>query len=409
MSRVLINLLGAALEAWTELRIHRTRVLLSLIGVAVAVAAITSVVGLGQIAQQAQIEQMERGGGRPATLYVGAYRMDGLPNDLEAVNAAFAETVDRYQVDFASHTTYLSWRVQLPGAGVLDASGQAVDASFGTMHRISMLEGAWFAERDNDRLAPAIIINEWWWQQLGSPDLATHPTVELLGENNVTAVVVGVTPSSPYDTYPSMFLLYSAFERIAPPEVQALNPPQYEFWVPPELSEQITPLIQRDMTGALGGDYQVDVSRQDYGQMFGGDDDPLLVLKLMIAGGATLVLLLGALGLVNISLVTMRQRIREIGIRRSFGATAGRVFFAVMMESIVATFVAGVVGVIVAILLVQMPVVQDVVSQGVIDRPPFPLEAALLGIVSAVVVGAIAGLLPALVAVRVKVIDAIRF
>ena len=45
------------------------------------------------------------------------------------------------------------------------------------------------------------------------------------------------------------------------------------------------------------------------------------------------VILLGALGLVNIALVTVKQRVREIGIRRSFGATAGRVFFAVMMES----------------------------------------------------------------------------
>jgi len=79
------------------------------------------------------------------------------------------------------------------------------------------------------------------------------------------------------------------------------------------------------------------------------------------------------------------------------------------MESIVATFVAGVVGVIVAVLVVQSPLVQEEVGQGVVDLPPFPAQAALLGIVAAVVVGAIAGLLPALVAVRVRVIDAIRY
>jgi putative ABC transport system permease protein len=105
----------------------------------------------------------------------------------------------------------------------------------------------------------------------------------------------------------------------------------------------------------------------------------------------------------------VRQRIREIGIRRSFGATALRVFFAVMMESIVATFVAGVVGVIIAVIILQLPFVQEQITQGVVDQPPFPVEAAILGIVSAVAVGALAGLLPALVAVRVKVIDAIRY
>ena len=122
-----------------------------------------------------------------------------------------------------------------------------------------------------------------------------------------------------------------------------------------------------------------------------------------------LVLLLGALGLVNISLVTVRQRVREIGIRRSFGATAGRVFFAVMMESVVATVAAGAAGVALAVLIVENPQVQEFVAFGLQDLPPFPVHAALIGMGAAVGVGALAGLLPALVAVRVKIIDAIRF
>jgi len=53
--------------------------------------------------------------------------------------------------------------------------------------------------------------------------------------------------------------------------------------------------------------------------------------------------------------------------------------------------------------------VQELVAQGATDLPPFPLEAALIGLGAATAVGALAGLLPALVAVRVKVIDAIRY
>jgi putative ABC transport system permease protein len=52
----------------------------------------------------------------------------------------------------------------------------------------------------------------------------------------------------------------------------------------------------------------------------------------------------------------------------------------------------------------------DLIGQGLVsDFPPFPAEAAVLGLVAATAVGALAGLLPALVAVRVKVIDAIRY
>jgi putative ABC transport system permease protein len=53
--------------------------------------------------------------------------------------------------------------------------------------------------------------------------------------------------------------------------------------------------------------------------------------------------------------------------------------------------------------------VQEQLGGGVIDVPPFPIEAAVIGLLASAAVGALAGLLPAIVAVRVKVIDAIRY
>lgn len=57
----------------------------------------------------------------------------------------------------------------------------------------------------------------------------------------------------------------------------------------------------------------------------------------------------------------------------------------------------------------QNPWIQLLVAPGLTDVPPFPVEAAVIGLVASAAVGALAGLLPALVAVRVKVIDAIRY
>ena len=100
---------------------------------------------------------------------------------------------------------------------------------------------------------------------------------------------------------------------------------------------------------------------------------------------------------------------REIGIRRAFGATAPRVFLAVLLESVVATVIAGFVGVVLAVILVQSDWIQGLIAPGLQDAVPFPVEAAVIGLVAATGVGALAGLLPALVAVRVKVVDAIRY
>lgn len=404
--RLITSLVGAIDEAWSELRIHRTRVLLSLVGVAVAVAALTGIIALGAMAQQATTESYERQSGRPATLFANAYSMTNEPVSPAAVRAAFNQVVDRYQITYAGSVTYTSTNVQFVG-GAQFVSAMAVEPDYAVMHRILLSDGRWFTESDTERLAPVIVVNSLFYERLGSPDLASRPTVSLLGDQETTAVIIGVVPATEFEDL-SLFMLNTAYERVAPQSELEYAMPQFEMWVPTDLAEQLIELVRRDIQGALGPDAQVDVNRQDY-EVWGGGLDPLEPIRMLVLGAAALVLLLGALGLLNISLVTVRQRIREIGVRRSFGATAGRVFFSVMMESVVGAVVAGVAGVFLAVVLVSNPLVQQAFAPGILDMPAFPVDAALLGLAAATGVGALAGILPAIYAVRVKVIDAIRF
>ena len=107
--------------------------------------------------------------------------------------------------------------------------------------------------------------------------------------------------------------------------------------------------------------------------------------------------------------VNVRYRVREIGIRRSYGATGGRIFVGVLMESVVATVIAGAVGVAAAVALVKAPFVSDLFARaGLVDLPPFPVGAVITGLAAATAVGVLAGALPALIATRIRVIDAIR-
>jgi putative ABC transport system permease protein len=401
---------GAVVEAWAELRIHKTQVLLSLIGVGVAVAALTGVVAAGSIATQATVEGFERGGGRPATVAVWAYNPSTGEQPSKAdMEVAFAAAMERYGVTHTSRTLWGGLRVQFPD-GVLDVGAIAVDQPYAVMHRVAMDQGSWFTERDTLRLAPAIVVSEEVWERLGSPDLRIDPTIGIVTPTGtVSAIIVGVTPKQSLDgSYLQVHLLNDDYERFAPPQDPNFPQlPNYEAWVPPEAAADLIPLIQRDIAAALGEGWQVDVQRQDY--LAWQTEDPLLIPKLVVTGIAILVMALGALGLLNIALVSVRHRIREIGIRRAFGATAGRVFFSVMMESVVATFVAGLAGVLIAIVLIRNPITESYLSLYIQDIPGFPVEAALIGLGSATLVGALAGLVPALVAVRVKVIDAIRY
>jgi putative ABC transport system permease protein len=416
MTRILTGFWGALVEAWQEVRIHRLRVLLSLIGVAVAVCALTTVVGLGGVATQAITETNERNGGRSALLSISVSSSQQAALDDAAIATGWGSVAARYDIQYSSSVRNGNATAQFRD-GTAPVAAMLVQQPYGTMHRVQMDAGTWFAATDASRLAPALVVNTVFWKRMGAPALATHPTVELLGEHPLTGVVIGVVSTPQWEQDPRAFLLDSEAARQSIAESLALQsagmptgmsqPAQYEAWVPPALARQLTAAIRSDLASALGAGAQVEVNRQDYAA-FGGD--PFLPVKLTVGGVAALILLLGALGLVNIALVTVQQRIREIGIRRSFGATAGRVFFAVMMESVAATVVAGGVGVAFAILIVKSPLVEGFIGQGMVtDFPPFPVDAALLGLGASTVVGALAGLLPALVAVRVKVIDAIRY
>ncbi len=379
--------MGGLVEAWSEIRVHRTQVLLSLIGVGIAVTALTGVVAAGAIATQASTESLERGGGRPATLYMYAYNVEtGETPTKAAMDAAFAAAMERYDITYTSRTNYGGVSVQFPD-GVMGIQVLGVDQPYASMHRIGVAQGSWFTARDAERLAPAIVISEETWQRLGSPSLASHPTVEVvLPAGTVDAVVVGITPAmSPDGSYLLAYLLNDDYETLVPQDPIYPQPSNYEAWVPVGISDELTTLIQRDIAGELGSKYQVDVSRQDY--LAYVTEDPLLIPKVVVTGIAVLVMLLGALGLLNIALVSVKHRIREIGIRRAFGATAGRVFFSVLMESVVATFVAGLVGVLLAIVLIKNPITEGIIAAGVQDIPGFPIEAALIGLGSATLVG----------------------
>ncbi|RWZ55401.1 ABC transporter permease [Labedella populi] len=403
MTRIVTSVVGAIVEAWQEVRVHRGRVLLSLVGVTVAVSALSASVAVTEIAQRAVLEQAESSSGRPFTMSANLTPAGSLSR--EKTDRAWFETLERFDISYATRVVSDYSPVQFSD-GTAETSMVFVDGPYATLHRTRIDEGSWFAVGDADRLAPAIVVNEAFWQRIGSPDLGTHPTVTSSRFGDATLVVIGVYASPSWDTEPGLMMLAESASAILPPGDLDHLSPMYEMWVPPEAGEELMNLVELDLESRLGEGASVEIYRTDYGAYM---DDPTAVLRMLTIGIGSVILLLGALGLLNIALVTVRQRIREIGIRRSMGATSSRVFFSVMMESVVATAVAGVVGVMLAVLIVKLPIVEEFLTQGMVADPPaFPMSAAVFGLVAATFVGALAGLIPAIVAVRVKPIDAIR-
>lgn len=402
------GLLGALADAWAEIRVHKMRVLLSLIGIAVSVGALTAVMAISEYQRQYQNEQSDRWGGRAATIAVEVSRDDGVPVDFDEFDERFARVSERFGF---SHTARIVQGVQLKAGlpeGITDVNARMLDPLYSQIHREQLLEGRWFLDSDSEAMAPPVVISEALWDRIGRMPIAQHPTIQLSGMAAGTYQIVGVTPRMGFgDEELRLDILYDTYRE----RVDGLTEgawPRYEIWVGPEQADEIGPVLAMDLRAGLPEGHTVMVSRSDWAAQ-PGMLDAQATFEMVIGGIAALILALGALSLINIQLVAMRQRVREIGVRRAFGATSGRVFVSVFLESLVATTVAGIIGIAIVVALLRSDWLITTMFVGMQDVPPFPMRAALIGLVASVVVGAVSGFIPALVALRVKVIDAIRF
>lgn len=145
-------------------------------------------------------------------------------------------------------------------------------------------------------------------------------------------------------------------------------------------------------------------------EKFAGFQTFLTVLSLLgwIVGGATL--LAGVVGVSNIMLITVKERTKELGVRKALGATPFSIVSMVMKESVVLTSVAGLLGVVGGVVLMALG---DYLLTNVFNTLPFGppnvrLETVLTAVGVLVAAGAVAGIMPSAHAASIKPIEALR-
>lgn len=136
-----------------------------------------------------------------------------------------------------------------------------------------------------------------------------------------------------------------------------------------------------------------------------GFSNGMYVLSLIV-GIATI--LAGVVGIGNILLISVRERTKELGIRRALGATPGEVRSQIIIESVFLTLIAGIVGIILGAFVLALlgyafkdPLIPFV-------NPTVPIKFILGALVLMVGLGTLIGLIPAQRAVSIKPIDALR-
>ena len=471
MNSILTGFFGAIVEAWAQLRIGKLRILLSLVGVAAAVATMAFVIAVGQITVNTINKSMEQYGGRPGTVTINvsptgkglsqAVQADDAP-DAEAsttpgggagnsggsgggsagsgssggstggasttTSAATSARISEAMNGFVERNEVSSWattytsnvRFSFP-EGARSVTTQTVSLSYGLMHHKAVAQGRWFTAQDEDDLSPSLVVTQGFLDEMGIEKFTGPITINSFSPVQTSFTIVGVLKPEnlkllgctgdaeqdkdlPCKQPVNAFALNTSYEQWLPKDADR-PAPTLEVWAGKSGAKELANLAKKDLDARFGQGSTQTTDNLSSSGAFSADS---FTTGATMAGA--LVMVLGALSLVNISLVTVRQRIHEIGVRRSFGATSRRIFFSIMLESVVATMVAGIVGIGLAIAALRFLPWADLMNFP--EAPTvssFPMVAAVIGLAAATVVGALAGIIPAIVATRIRPIDAIRY
>lgn len=402
--------------ALNGLRANKSRSVLTILGIVIGITAIMLVMSLGQGAQNLILGQIQSIGsktiaiipGRPAQGISDALSTfsDSLKNrDLEVLqkkeNVPYMSKI--MPVVFTPQVaTFENNSYQTTVFGVTDLFAQIYD--------MYPSEGNLFGEDDVKSNAAVVIIGPKVKENLFGQNNALNQKIKVKGQN---FRVVGVLPTKgqfsfinfdnalvmPYTTVQQSILGIKYFNRIVVEADSETNVNQTVSDI------KLTLRNNHNITDSSKDDFSVETQAQAMAIV----GTILSVLTLFLAAVAAISLLVGGVGIMNIMLVSVTERTREIGLRKALGATYRNILAQFLIEAIILTAVGGLIGIILGSGFSYL--VSLVLSRGYnLDWGfSFPFFAALLGLGVAALIGLVFGLYPARQAAKKSPMEALRY
>ncbi len=402
--------------ATSGLKTHKSRSALTILGIVIGISSIILIMSLGAGAKNLIVSQIQGMGAKTISIIPG--KEPGGPSDIAAL---FSDSLKERELQALQKKTNVpNAQYIMPvvmGASTAVYQNETYKLSvFGggemlfTIFDLKADKGFFYTDEDVKSKNTVVVLGYKAKDKLFGAEDAVGKKVRI---KNTTFKVIGVLPEKgsssfisfdeaailPYSTAQQYILGTKYFSRIIVEADSENNLAQTSNDIRTTLRDL------HNITDPTKDDFYVSTPTEVADKL----SAIFNTLTIFLAAVAAISLIVGGVGIMNIMLVSVTERTKEIGLRKALGATNANILTQFLLEAVILTGVGGVIGIILGSVLAIIS--SDLITRfaGLDWQYSFPFGAAILGIVVSSLIGLIFGIYPARQAAKKSPMEALRY